>query len=212
MNYTTQDKPWPRGEIWIRGPSCFVGYYKDEEKTKQSLTADGWVISGDIGEIDGQGRLRIIDRKKSLLKLAQGEYVSPEKVENTLAHNPLIAQAFVEGDSLKPYVIAVIVPDMETLEPWAKNQGIIVDDAYNNPKLKEQLLKEIAHLGSHGGSNKLKGFEIPKDIHIEKIPFTVENGLLTPTYKIKREVARVQYRPVIQELYAEEEVLTKKSN
>lgn len=204
MGYTSKDEPHPRGEIWIRGPSCFSGYYKDEHNTRETMTEDGWIITGDVGEWDGQGRMSIIDRKKSLFKLAQGEYIAPEKVEAILSRNHLIAQAFVEGNSLQPAVVAVIVPNNETVLKWAKDTHGIEAESFEalckDTEFNKALLAVIGKLGS-SGTKELKGFEVPKAIYLEPQPFSVENDLLTPSFKLKRTVVRQKYQPIIEELY-----------
>lgn len=126
--------------------------------------------------------------------------MSPEKVEGELIKNPLIAQAFVEGNSLESSVVAVVVLDEEVLTKWANGRAISVQDAYQDPVLKAKLLNEIKELSS-SEPNVLNGFETPKAIHIEKEMFTPENGLLTSTFKIKREIARTQYSKVLDGLY-----------
>jgi long-chain acyl-CoA synthetase len=119
MKYLSTDKGGPRGEVCFRGPGVFLGYYKDVEKTKEAVDSDGWLHSGDIGQFLPNGALRIIDRKKNIFKLAQGEYVAPEKVENIYLRAKGVAEAFLHGDSLQSYCVAVIVPKKENVMEWA---------------------------------------------------------------------------------------------
>lgn len=201
MEYLSTDKPNARGEVWIRGPTSFTGYYNNAEATKGALQ-DGWVATGDVGMFDAQGRLFIIDRKKSLFKLSQGEYISPEKIEAVLARSPLIAQAYVEGNSLKSTLVAVVIPDAETVLPWAKSHGLSSEmpELCKNGKLREAIMEEIKKLGNHG-SGELKGFEMPKAVHLDSELFTPENGLVTPTFKLKRPQAKKKYGEIVTELY-----------
>ena len=124
MNYTTDDKdehgkPMPRGEVCYRGHCCFKGYYKQPEVTKETIDANGWVHTGDIGTFTPSGCLKIIDRKKNIFKLSQGEYCIPDKIELKIAQSNYIAQIFVYGDSLQHVLVAIIVPDKPFLEKWA---------------------------------------------------------------------------------------------
>lgn len=199
MGYTTQDQPYPRGEICVRGPNCFTGYYKAPELTRDALDADGWVHTGDVGSWDEFGRLRIIDRKKNLFKLAQGEYISPEKIENVICRNKYIAQAFVDGNSLKASLVAILVPDFEVLEGWAIEEGLVYatqEELARMPPVKDLMMRQMQKL-----KGDLKGFEIPRDVHIEHEAFSVENGLLTSTMKLKRFEAKAHYSTTIKAMY-----------
>lgn len=109
MGYLSQDM---RGEVCIRGHNVMLGYYKEKAKTKETITQDGWLLTGDIGAISAKGQLSIIDRKKNIFKLAQGEYVAAEKLEVIFGTaSPYIAQVFVHGDSLQSELVAVVVPE-----------------------------------------------------------------------------------------------------
>lgn len=205
LGYTSLDKPHPRGEVAIKGVCVFKGYFNNLEATKEVLGSDGWFKSGDIGEWDDKGRLRIIDRKKNIFKLAQGEYIAVEKIEQIMARNQYIAQAYVDGDSLHDRPVAVVVPDFEVLIPWAVKNSIADTSEMalvSNPAVGELLVQEIAKLGSRG-SKELLGFEVPARIHIEHEVFSVENDLLTPTFKIKRHEARKKYKAMVAEMYAD---------
>lgn len=191
-----------RGEVCIKGPIVFKGYWKAPEKTAETIDKDGWLHTGDIGEWLPTGVLMIVDRVKHIFKLAQGEYVAPEKIENIYMRSPLVAQAFVHGDSLKSYVVAIIVPDQETLEPWARSKKIPGNfaDLCENEEVKKAIFDDIILKGKEA---RLNSFEQVKAIHIHNELFSIENGFLTPTFKTKRPVVQKAFEGKFQELNAE---------
>lgn len=197
MEYLSSDQPHPRGEICIRGTSVMREYYKVPDKTAETLDSDGWLHTGDIGKFDEAGRLIIIDRLKNIFKLSQGEYVAPEKIEGVYQKHELVAQAFIYGNSLQASLVGVIVPDKEVFVKWANNiaNG---GDIYNNDDVKKALLKE---LNAFGKANDLKGFEQMRAVHISSEEFSVDNDLLTPTFKLKREAAAKVYKKEIDSMY-----------
>ena len=206
MRYHNSDKPYPRGEICVRGPSVFHSYYKNPKETAEVIDADGWFHTGDVGMIIPGGKLKIIDRKKNIFKLAQGEYVAPEKIENVYVKCPLVAQAMVYGDSLKHKLVAVVVPDPEVLVPWAVGKKIIASSApgsiealCRHPVVVSAVLKQMLKQGEDAGLN---GFEQVFAIHLEPVAWTVESGFLTPTMKIKRPILRDAYQAQIDRMYA----------
>ena len=210
MQYFSTDKPYPRGELCLRGLSCFTAYYKDEEKTKETIDSDGWVHTGDIALFDAKGRVKIIDRKKNIFKLAQGEYIAPEKIENIIAKHPLISQVFIYGESIKTSLVAIVVPEREQLmkafpselNASSSEQAVSYEEICKSRKCKDLLLKTISNLGSKG-TGELKGFEVPRNIYIETEPFSLDNGLLTDTMKLKRHEAKKHFSSVLSSLYAQ---------
>ncbi|KAI5787130.1 hypothetical protein EDC01DRAFT_174288 [Geopyxis carbonaria] len=210
MGYTSTDSPRPRGELLIRGHTVFAGYYKSPEQTAAAIDADGWFATGDICSIDDTGRFSIVDRVKNLLKLAQGEYVSPEKIENVyLANMPIFVQGLIHGDSFQTYLVAVMGVDRVAFAKFAG--GVLkkaidpldtaaVIEACGNKQVRVALLKEMDRVGK---SAKMAGFERVKNIHLCLDPFTIENDLLTPTLKMKRPPAVKVYKEVIDKLYEE---------
>ncbi|XP_063469066.1 long-chain-fatty-acid--CoA ligase 6 isoform X9 [Symphalangus syndactylus] len=189
------------GEICVRGPNVFKGYLKDPDRTKEALDSDGWLHTGDIGKWLPAGTLKVIDRKKHIFKLAQGEYVAPEKIENIYIRSQPVAQIYVHGDSLKAFLVGIVVPDPEVMPSWAQKRGIegTYADLCTNKDLKKAILEDMVRLGKESG---LHSFEQVKAIHIHSDMFSVQNGLLTPTLKAKRPELREYFKKQIEELYS----------
>lgn len=203
MNYRSTDQPYPRGEICFKGASIFKGYYKEPEKTAEALSADGWCFTGDIGYWDEKGRLRIIDRVKNIFKLAQGEYIAPEKIEIVYAKHEIISQSFVYGDSLQSTLVSIIVPDKAPFMKWASTAGFSATKTFEELCTDPAVCKAVQKvLEAYGRSNGLKGFENVKAVSLDTEPFSAENGILTPTFKLKRHDAKIKYKSVIDQMYS----------
>lgn len=190
-----------RGEICLRGLNIFKGYYKMPDKTAESIDAEGWFHTGDVGLWTPDGRLKIIDRKKNIFKLAQGEYVAPEKIENMNAQSKFVMQNFVYGDSLKTQLVAVVVVDPDAAAAWAKEKGVQKDlsELCKDPALKTAV---VADLQAVATSNKLAGFEFIKAVHLEPNQWQPGGEVLTPTFKLQRKKAEEKYQPQIDAMYA----------
>jgi long-chain acyl-CoA synthetase len=205
MGYASSNSP-PSGEVCVRGPCVMAGYYKMPKQTEEAIDQSGWFHTGDIGAWTPAGCLRIIDRKKNIFKLAQGEYVAAEKIETVLLRCPLVAQIFVYGDSLQSYLVAIIVPDADEAAGWAKREGLSVADSSLSAIAASQGAKLAATISAQlkaaSKDAKLAGFEMVKSFHIETEPFSVDNGLLTPTFKSKRNDLKKRYQQRIDEMYA----------
>ncbi|KAG0272222.1 hypothetical protein BGZ95_012038, partial [Linnemannia exigua] len=208
MNYFATDKPFPRGEIMIRGATVFKGYYKDEQNTLDTVDPEGWLKSGDIGFMDNRGCLTIIDRKKNIFKLAQGEYIAPEKIENILGSRcNLVMQIYVHGDSLESTLVCVAIPDPETFLPFANavaGTKVTMADReglgklLRDNKVKSAYLKELEKAGQAGG---LRGFEMVKRVHLSMDMFSVENNMMTPTSKVRRPQVKEYFSDAIKSMY-----------
>ncbi|QDZ23683.1 acetyl-CoA synthetase-like protein [Chloropicon primus] len=200
MNYSPFSDP-PSGEVLIRGPSVFSGYYKDEAQTKGAIDKDGFFHTGDIGEIQPSGALKIVDRKKNIFKLSQGEYVAVEVVESVYKKNLNMEQVWVYGNSFENCLVAIVVPNEEKIMAWAKDKGVAGDYATvcKTPEANEMILGELKKTGKE---SKLKGFEIVKAVHLDYEQFSIETDLLTPSFKLKRPQLLKHYKSKIDALYA----------
>jgi long-chain acyl-CoA synthetase len=188
MEYFSTDKPHPRGELLIRGHTVFREYFKNPEETKKAFDEDGWFHTGDICSVDELGRFKVIDRVKNLLKLSQGEYVSPERIENVyLANLSFLQSAYVHGDSHESALVGLFGVEPE---PFAEFAGDILrqkishtdvpamNAAAANPKVRAKVQK---HLDRISKQNKFNRYEYCRANQLFVNPFTVENELMTPT-------------------------------
>jgi len=185
------------GEILVRGPNVFAGYFKDPHATAQALR-DGWLHSGDVGEMDPEGFLRITDRKKDLIVNAYGKNIAPAYVENQLKASPYIQDAVVIGDR-RPYLVALIVIDEDNVARWAQDQRIpfsTFTDLCMNDRVRELVAWEVERINRRLSSpEQVKRFAIlPRRLY-------QEDGEVTPTLKVKRKVVQEKYRELIESLY-----------
>jgi len=187
----------PDGEILARGPNIMKGYYKKEEETREALEG-GWLHTGDIGHLDADGFLVITDRKKDLIVTSGGKNVAPQPIENTLKQNPYIANAVVIGGSRK-FIAALIVPNFEKLEEYATANGIGYvnrKDLVQNETVVRFLLQEVDRT-----TPNLAPYEKVKKIALLERDFEIEQGEITPTLKVKRNIVEEKYRDLISSLY-----------
>jgi long-chain acyl-CoA synthetase len=184
--YFANNKPNPQGEIWIRGESVMEGYYENEAETKEALTADGWFKTGDIGEWDKNGHLKMIDRKKNLVKTLNGEYIALEKLESIYRAATVVANICVYADSNKTKPIAIIVPAEPALKKLASQLGIEgtgIEDLVHHKKLQSAVLKEMQLAGKAGG---LSGIEIIEGVVLADEEWTPANVSGLPCSKVCR--------------------------
>ena len=201
MNYRSTDKPYPRGEILMRGTTIFKGYYKQPEKTAETIDKDGWLHTGDVGAIVEGGALKIIDRKKNIFKLSQGEYIAPEKVERVYETCPMVQQIFVYGDSLRNNVVAIIVPDEGEVVKLGKDKGI--DGSFAELCRHEAVRKEVEdEMNQAAKAAKLNSLEQVKGNFFLDHNVWTDQDLLTPTMKLKRHLAKQRYQEQLDALYA----------
>ncbi|CAN1130713.1 Long chain acyl-CoA synthetase 9, chloroplastic [Linum perenne] len=203
--YLISDSPKPRGEIVIGGPNVTLGYFKNEEKSREVYKVDErgmrWFYTGDVGQFHADGCLEIIDRKKDIVKLQHGEYVSLGKVEAVLNVCPYVDNLMLHADPFHSYCVAIIVPSQSSLEEWAAKQGISYSD-FSDLCDKTETVKEVqASLVKEAKKAKLEKFEIPAKIKLLSNPWTPESGLVTAALKIKREAIRKTFSEELSKLY-----------
>ncbi|KAI9815692.1 MAG: hypothetical protein M1827_002088 [Pycnora praestabilis] len=210
MEYLSTDMPHPRGELLIRGPNRFREYFQNEAETKKAILDDGWFRTGDICTVDELGRFTIIDRVKNVLKLAQGEYISPERIENVYLSNcSYLAQGYVHGDSVQTFLVAIFGVNPELFAPFAAKvlgKPIEATDleairvAAADVRVRKAVVKELEKVGK---KNKFNSYERVKSCMLMLDPFTIENELLTPTLKLKRPQTVKKFRVDLDRLYEE---------
>ncbi|AWO99257.1 putative long-chain-fatty-acid--CoA ligase 3-like [Scophthalmus maximus] len=202
--YRSTDKPHPRGEILIGGPNVTMGYYKSEDKNQEDFFVDEngqrWFCTGDVGEFHKDGCLKIIDRKKDLVKLQAGEYVSLGKVEAMLKNCPLLDNICAYANSDETYVISFVVPNQKHLLALAEQYGVrgSWEELCNSKAMEELVLKVITEAAL---AAQLERFEIPRKICLSPDPWTPETGLVTDAFKLKRKELKTRYQDDIERMY-----------
>jgi len=193
------------GEIFARGPNIMQGYYKQPEATREVIDAEGWLHTGDIGELDSDGYLKITDRKKELIKTAGGKYVAPQPIEGMVKRNKFIANAVLYGDRRK-FPIILVVPNFDNLERWARERNLAYGSRAELIQLADVQAKVEREVMS--ALHDLAKFETPKKVVLLENDFTIESGELTPTLKVKRRVVEKRYKDLIDAAYAADDAMT----
>jgi len=209
MGYTSEDKPYPRGELCLKGPFNTPGYLHDPANTAKLIDKDGWLHTGDIAELDSSARVRIVDRVKNVVKLSQGEYVALEKLESIYTLDPLFASLVVHADSTRSHLVALAV--LDPLKAASLVQNVLgtklssedlngLERAVNDKRVRREVIKNLAKIGRE---KKLNGFEMIKGVYLTLKPFP--ESVLTPTLKVKRNVAAKMFQKEIDSVYKESE-------
>ncbi|KAJ3066945.1 long-chain fatty acid-CoA ligase [Podochytrium sp. JEL0797] len=207
-NYKSTNVPKPQGEVWVRGPSVMKGYYKQEKLTRETITEDGWLMTGDIAEWNADGTLSIIDRKKNLVKLSNGEYIALEKLESNYKVSKFVQNICVHADSEQAYAIALIQPIekeiravavAQNLYPGDNIEHIDFEELCNRKEVKATVLASLKDVAKSVG---LKPAEIVGQVCLSHEEWTPQNGLLTAAMKLQRKQIVDKFKPQIREMYA----------
>lgn len=188
------------GEITVKGPSVFKGYFKNEELTREVFTPDGYFMTGDIGHVDSEGYLQITDRKKEMFKTSGGKYVAPQVIENIAKASKFIEQIMVVGEGEK-MPCALIQPDFNFAKAWAERKGYSIGttekEIASNEQLKQRIEKEIERINKNLGHwEQIKRFELTPEV------WSIEDGQLTPTLKLKRKAVKERYLDLYNRMYS----------
>jgi long-chain acyl-CoA synthetase len=204
-SYKSTNVPRPQGEIWMRGPTVMKGYYKQPKTTAESLTEDGWLMTGDIGEWTSDGNLAVIDRKKNLVKLSNGEYIALEKLEAIYKTSPYVQNICVYGDSEQSFCLAIVQPVEKEIHHFVKSINLVPDShaedfgaLVRRPEVVRAVLESLRGVGKGAG---LKPAEIVGGCFVASEEWTPINGFLTAAMKLKRKDVVDFYKPHINKLY-----------
>ncbi|KAI5959127.1 hypothetical protein CANMA_004145 [Candida margitis] len=214
MGYYLNDKGGPRGELQLRGPQMFSHYFKNPEETKKTIDEDGWFSTGDVAQITNEGWFIIFDRVKNFFKLAQGEYVTPEKVENLyLSSNSILTQMYAHGNSTQSFLVGIVGVDPTNIVKFlvekcniTKHELDTQDKILEVCNRREIRTRILLQLNTNVGSG-LNGFEKLANIYIEFEPLRLEREVVTPTSKLRRPIASKFFKPQIDAMYKEGSIL-----
>ncbi len=187
----------PDGEILFKGPNIMKGYWNDQEATREVIY-DGWFHTGDIGELDNEGRLKITDRKKHIIVTSGGKNIAPLPIENLISESPYVDQVMVVGEK-RPFLAALIVPNFDEIRSYALENGIPTDNMAE--LLKEKAILKLYENQLRTISRKLATHEKVRKFHLLNAAFTIDNGALTPTLKLRRKEIRERFREEIDAMY-----------
>jgi long-chain acyl-CoA synthetase len=188
----------PDGEILLRGPNIMKGYWRDEAATREVIEPDGWFHTGDIGEIDEMGRLKITDRKKHIIVNSGGKNIAPLPIENLIANNPYVDQVVVLGEK-RPFLSAVIVPNFDSLRQFADREGITFES--NAQLIEKEPIKKLFDEHLKKISRDLASHEKVRRFLLVAEPFSIEKGEMTPTMKVKRKFVEEKFKDELEALY-----------
>ena len=191
----------PAGEICVRGPNVFPGYFKEPQLTAEAFDQEGWLHTGDIGILLPHGGLKIVDRRKNLFKLSQGEYVSPEKVEAAYSACSLVAQCWVTGEGTMDFPVVFVVAEEAATKRWAEAKGLLqpFTEVVERADFQQELLRNLTELGK---AKSLASFELCRKVKVVTAPWTPDNELITATLKLRRGILKKHYAQEIAQLYA----------
>lgn len=210
MGYHTSNAV-PRGEIAVRGPNVALGYYKREEQTREVFMDDGWFMTGDIGQINEDGTLSVIDRRKNIIKLDHGEYIALEKLESVYGNSPFVSPngVCVYADPFSSYPVALVLPQQMYAENWARANKIQFSDFSNLCRDKCLQNAVLQSLQQEARNANLKQFEVVREVRCLDEEWTPENGVLTAAMKIKRSEIAQRYKAALDEMYPDKPVQLK---
>jgi len=202
-DYHPSNTPNPRGELWVRGPNVMKGYYKQDALTKETLTEDGWLMTGDIAEMYPDGTMQIIDRKKNLVKLSNGEYIALEKLEAGYKTNKYVLNICVYADSNEAFPIAIVLPIEKELVEFGKTLGLTgkdleVHSLVEDKRVQKEVLGDLRETAKRLG---FKGADILGAIYLTSDEWTPQNDFLTAAQKLKRNDINKHYKETLKAVY-----------